>query len=333
MPQLGMAQDSGIIVSWQKKPGDPVKSADILMEVETDKATMEVEAGHDGFLTEIRAEAGSDVPIGDVIAVISDRPGAVAAAPKSDGPGIVGSDSSDETEVQQEPIQQTPEIAPPKPVSGAAILPSADRVLASPKARRLAYERGLDLRQLTRQGVDQPFHVADLEKLSSPTKQGGAISTVTANVKRKTFEEFAAWAKQESGGTVTQAVIWLAFASAALRDNQDYYSSLHAAYQALCCRGARATATDADLCGLAGVELTGDTPTVDVSVIDLTGTALDGYSAGDTDANVTFVVARKGKKKLRLTLQFQHDLLSPERAAELMNGFACRVAEPLRHLL
>jgi pyruvate/2-oxoglutarate dehydrogenase complex dihydrolipoamide acyltransferase (E2) component len=86
MPALGMAQDTGLIVRWLKAPGDAVKTGDALFEVETDKATMEVEAPSDGFLTDIRAEAGADVPVGDVIALISDT------AEGSGGPVVVESD-------------------------------------------------------------------------------------------------------------------------------------------------------------------------------------------------------------------------------------------------
>ena len=65
MPQLGMAQDSAVIVSWLKAPGDAVVADDPLIEVETDKATMEIPAGRDGFLTQIRAAVGVEVPVGD----------------------------------------------------------------------------------------------------------------------------------------------------------------------------------------------------------------------------------------------------------------------------
>ena len=75
MPALGMAQDTGLIVAWHKKPGDSVLADDVLLEVETDKSTMEVPAGHDGYIAALLAEAGQDVPVGDVIAVISaDKP-------------------------------------------------------------------------------------------------------------------------------------------------------------------------------------------------------------------------------------------------------------------
>ena len=72
MPALGLAQDTGLIVSWLKSPGDAVKTGDALFEVETDKATMEVEAPADGFLTDVQADAGAEVPVGNVIALISD---------------------------------------------------------------------------------------------------------------------------------------------------------------------------------------------------------------------------------------------------------------------
>lgn len=72
MPALGMAQDTGLIVSWLKAPGEAVRAGEPLMEVETDKATVEVEAQADGYLTEIRAAAGETVPVGEVVAVIGD---------------------------------------------------------------------------------------------------------------------------------------------------------------------------------------------------------------------------------------------------------------------
>ncbi len=79
MPALGMAQETGLIVAWHKQPGDAVAKGDILFEVETDKATMEVEAAADGFLTDVAAGEGTDVPVGNVIAKISDS--AESAAP------------------------------------------------------------------------------------------------------------------------------------------------------------------------------------------------------------------------------------------------------------
>jgi pyruvate/2-oxoglutarate dehydrogenase complex dihydrolipoamide acyltransferase (E2) component len=80
MPQLGMAQDAGKIVSWLKSPGDAVAKGDALFEVETDKAVMEVESPGDGFLTGVTRGEGEDVPVGHVIARISDSAEARARA-------------------------------------------------------------------------------------------------------------------------------------------------------------------------------------------------------------------------------------------------------------
>src|SRR5690606_3559155 len=82
MPALGMAQDTGLLIAWCKAPGARVRAGDVLFEVETDKSTMEVEALHDGYLSELRAEAGDDVPVGAVIAVLAeDKPDAPVQRP------------------------------------------------------------------------------------------------------------------------------------------------------------------------------------------------------------------------------------------------------------
>src|SRR6056297_320897 len=77
MPALGMAQDEGLIVAWLKAPGEAVKAGDALMEVETDKATMEVEAAVDGFLSDVRAGEGESVPVGRIVAVIAETAEAI----------------------------------------------------------------------------------------------------------------------------------------------------------------------------------------------------------------------------------------------------------------
>ncbi len=86
MPALGMAQDTGLIVAWHKEPGEAVAASDILFEVETDKSTMEVEAGHDGYVAALLAEAGEEAPVGAKIAVISaDKPEAPLRRSVADG--------------------------------------------------------------------------------------------------------------------------------------------------------------------------------------------------------------------------------------------------------
>jgi pyruvate dehydrogenase E2 component (dihydrolipoamide acetyltransferase)/2-oxoglutarate dehydrogenase E2 component (dihydrolipoamide succinyltransferase) len=71
MPALGMNQDTGIVVTWHKQLGESVKAHEVLFEVETDKTTMEVEAGYDGILAQIMAKVGEPIPLGQVIALVA----------------------------------------------------------------------------------------------------------------------------------------------------------------------------------------------------------------------------------------------------------------------
>ena len=72
MPMLGMTQDTGIINKWHKKEGDKIGADEILFEVETDKTTMEIEAGNDGYVNKILFQEGETVPVGDTIVIISE---------------------------------------------------------------------------------------------------------------------------------------------------------------------------------------------------------------------------------------------------------------------
>ena len=82
MPALGMAQETGVLVAWHKKPGEAVAEGEVLFEVETDKAVQEVEAQGSGFLTDVTAAEGDDVPVGQVIARISETAEGAGAGPE-----------------------------------------------------------------------------------------------------------------------------------------------------------------------------------------------------------------------------------------------------------
>ena len=88
MPQLGMAQDAGKIVSWAKAPGDAVAAGEALFEVETDKAVMEVEAPAGGYLSAVAYGDGAEVPVGAVIArIVADAGEVEAGVPAPEGLG------------------------------------------------------------------------------------------------------------------------------------------------------------------------------------------------------------------------------------------------------
>ena len=135
LPKLGLTMDEGRLVAWLKKEGDHVDAGEALFEVETDKATMEVESPVAGYVRRLLAAGGDDIPVTAVIALIS----TTADEPIADEPmGMAAPDAV-----------ATPAPEPERPEApAAATVPSeaaSDRVVASPAARKRAAELGVDL--------------------------------------------------------------------------------------------------------------------------------------------------------------------------------------------
>jgi len=131
MPALGMAQETGKVLRWLKAEGDQVAKGEPLMEVETDKVTVEIEAPADGLLAGVRAAEGAEVPVGQTVALI--------VAP---GEAVPANGSGAAPAAEAPPLAAAPEPAGAQ-AQGPAV--ATRRRLASPKARRLAAERGIDL--------------------------------------------------------------------------------------------------------------------------------------------------------------------------------------------
>ncbi|HYM66515.1 MAG TPA: biotin/lipoyl-containing protein, partial [Patescibacteria group bacterium] len=132
MPALGMAQETGKLVRWLKAQGDQVVKGEPLMEVETDKAAVEVEAPASGTLAAVTAAEGEDVAVGQPIAWILGPGESLADAERSmRRPGVT----------HAAPAQPAPRVEPAE----VSPMPGSGRPAASPKARRLAAERGVDL--------------------------------------------------------------------------------------------------------------------------------------------------------------------------------------------
>jgi len=135
MPALEMAQETGKLVSWKKKDGEAVKKGELLLEVETDKAVVEVEAGADGILGGITAQVGDVVPVGQTIAWLlkaGEKPPATTAPTQTGRTGAAA--------------PQPAVAAAPAAASGPVA--SAGPVQISPKARRLAKEHGVDVTRI-----------------------------------------------------------------------------------------------------------------------------------------------------------------------------------------
>jgi pyruvate dehydrogenase E2 component (dihydrolipoamide acetyltransferase) len=166
MPALEMAQETGKLVSWKKKEGEAVKKGELLLEVETDKAVVEIEAAADGILGGVTAAVGDVVPVGQTIAWLLK---AGEAAPAPSAPTQTG---------------RTGAAAPQATASAAAAaagpVANAGPVQISPKARRLAKEHGIDVTRLKGTGPGGEILAEDVlaAKGASPSAGGaGAAST------------------------------------------------------------------------------------------------------------------------------------------------------------
>ena len=167
MPALSPTMTDGKLAKWHKKEGDTVESGDVIADIETDKATMEIEAVEEGVLGKILvAEGTEEVPVNQVIALLledgedvtalegglegaAEAPAPAAPPPPAESPA---------------PVPSPPAAAPvPAPAAPAPQAAAGGRVLASPLARRLAAEQGLDLSRVTGTGPRGRIVKRDIE--------------------------------------------------------------------------------------------------------------------------------------------------------------------------
>jgi pyruvate dehydrogenase E2 component (dihydrolipoamide acetyltransferase) len=163
MPALEMAQETGKLISWLKKEGETVAKGEPLLEVETDKAVMEIESPGDGVLAGIKVQAGTEVPVGQTIAWIV-RPGEL---PPTDE---VAATSGRKSTLVAAPAATTSAHAPAAP-------PAAQAAKISPKARRLATERGVDLAHVTGSGPGGEILASDILAAAESKTRAPAAAT------------------------------------------------------------------------------------------------------------------------------------------------------------
>lgn len=157
MPALSPTMTDGNLVRWHKQEGDRVSPGDLLAEIETDKATMEVESIDDGVLAKILVPAGSEkVPVNKVIALIAEEgedPQALKYEKEPSGEPLSNtpkeaSASSASTSLPITKMTPSSQPTPPEPFVPAEISKAKDRIFITPLARRLATEKGIDLKSL-----------------------------------------------------------------------------------------------------------------------------------------------------------------------------------------
>jgi pyruvate dehydrogenase E2 component (dihydrolipoamide acetyltransferase) len=201
MPQLGETVAEGKITQWFKSAGDAIKPGDNLFEIETDKVSMEVPSTSAGVLAEIRVAAGEVAPVGAVVAVIADGPGASAPsagktapvttapatpAPVKQSPPPVAAPSSATSlssvaaspAAASAPIKLDPffEVRTPDRNYGPARLPGGMRV--TPLARRLAAQGGIDLAGISPSGPNSRIRARDVETALASGKRAAPAATL-----------------------------------------------------------------------------------------------------------------------------------------------------------
>lgn len=162
MPALEMAQETGKLVSWRKKEGESVVKGELLLEVETDKAVMEIESPADGVLAGVKVQEGAVVPVGQTIAWIV-RPG--ESVPSEVVPAAIARAATESRASNVAPVSspQTSETA------GARI---------SPKARRLAKEHGVDVRVVRGSGPGGEILTSDILVFVESSQKTPALDTL-----------------------------------------------------------------------------------------------------------------------------------------------------------
>jgi pyruvate dehydrogenase E2 component (dihydrolipoamide acetyltransferase) len=175
MPALSPTMEKGNLAKWLKKEGDKVKSGDIIAEIETDKATMEVEAVDEGTIAKIVvAEGTADVPVNQVIAVLAGEgedvkaaaagAGSAAPVPKPQTPAAPPKTVAPKTEAPKPaPVAASAPAAPKPQAPAPQASPLGDRVFASPLARRLAKEAGIEVSRIQGSGPHGRIIARDVE--------------------------------------------------------------------------------------------------------------------------------------------------------------------------
>ncbi len=173
MPKLSDTMTEGTLIKWHKQVGDQVEIGDILAEVETDKATMEMEAFDEGTITEIRVKEGEKAPIGGVLAVLDGDSSSSAPAPAA---------SEAAAPVEKEASKSAPAAAEKTPATATPAATDGNRVKASPLARKIAAELSVDLSTVQGSGPGGRIVRKDVENAGSSPKKPSSTASAAAGL-------------------------------------------------------------------------------------------------------------------------------------------------------
>ncbi|MCH2233758.1 MAG: pyruvate dehydrogenase complex dihydrolipoamide acetyltransferase [Crocinitomicaceae bacterium] len=171
MPKLSDTMTEGVVAEWHKKVGDSVSEGDLLAEIETDKATMEFESFYDGVLLHVGVEKGGAAPVNEVLAIIGEKGenvDEILASAGSAAPAEEEAPAKEEapvaTPVSPEPVAApVAAIAEPVSINGSTTSNEGGRIFASPLARKMAEEKGINLNAVKGTGEDGRIVKRDIE--------------------------------------------------------------------------------------------------------------------------------------------------------------------------
>ena len=183
MPKLSDTMTEGTLIKWHKQVGDEIEIGDVIAEVETDKATMEMEAFDEGTLTSIQIQEGEKAPIGAVLAVLDGDGSGPAPSPAASAESPAATDTP-EAEEAAAPAEE----AAPAPAPARA---DGERIKSSPLARKVAADLGVDLATVAGSGPAGRIVRADVEAAAKgggsakPSGQAAAAAGLAAAAKNK----------------------------------------------------------------------------------------------------------------------------------------------------
>ncbi|SIT09457.1 pyruvate dehydrogenase complex dihydrolipoamide acetyltransferase [Belliella pelovolcani] len=181
MPKMSDTMTEGVIASWLKKVGDEIKAGDIIAEVETDKATMELESYEDGTLLYIGVEAGDAVAIDGVIAVIGEKGADYETLIKAHAQKDDSAPAQEEKKDEESGPKTESKSAPSEIVaSNNSTTSDGDRLKASPLAKKLASDKGIDISQVKGSGEGGRIIKRDVENFTPATAQAATAQASPA---------------------------------------------------------------------------------------------------------------------------------------------------------
>ena len=180
MPRLSDTMTEGVIAGWQKKVGDAVKKGEVLADIETDKATMELESYKDGILLYQGAQAGEKILVNDLLCIIGQPGMDIDAIVK----GLKNGASAPAAAPVAAPVTTTapaPVATPTAAPASSAQVVNEGRIFASPLAKKIAQEKGIDLKYVKGTGENGRITRVDLEEFAKANDGAGKVNAPTAS--------------------------------------------------------------------------------------------------------------------------------------------------------